>query len=393
MILATRRFDLVLILFLLLLIVPQGHTQTLHGAQETDPQDIIWRGVDVSYINELEDCGAVYRYNGEIRGPFEILANKGANVARFRHWHNPDWTEYSTLPDVIKSIRRAKNNGMRVLLDFHYSDDWADPQNQRIPAAWRQAGSAEEVAERLYDYTFTTLMTLHEQGMLPDYIQVGNEINHGVACGDPRLDSWGGNPERNTKLLNAGIMAVRDVSVQVEQPLEVMLHIAQPENVEHWLDAAKREGLADFDIIGISYYSQWSEVPLNQMENSIQRLRSKYGKEVVIAETAYPWTLINNDRANNILGEASVVEGYSATQAGQRRYLIDLLRVVLNGGGLGIIYWEPAWISTGCATRWGVGSHWENAALFDFHSRNLHKGAYFLSHDYSNEIQSSQDNN
>ena len=352
--------------------------------QAASPQNI-WRGVDISYINELEDCGAVYRANGEIRDPFEILADKGANLARFRLWHNPDWTEYSTLPDVMKSIRRAKDNGMRVLLDFHYSDDWADPQNQRIPAAWRHAGSVEEVAKLLYDYTFTTLMTLHEQDLLPDYVQVGNEINSGIARVDPQFDAWWENPERNTRLLNAGIMAVRDVGAQVDQPLEVMLHLSKPEEVEHWLDTAKREGLADFDIIGVSYYAQWSEVPLNRVANSIQRLRSKYGKEVVIAETAYPWTLINNDRANNILSEAGVVEGYSATQAGQRRYLIDLLQAVVNGGGLGIIYWEPAWISTGCATRWGVGSHWENGALFDYENSELHGGADFLSYEYSIE--------
>ena len=345
----------------------------------------VWRGVDISYINEMEDCGAVYRVDGEIRDPYRIFADKGANLARFRLWHDPGWTDYSTLPDVMESIRRAKDNGMRVLLDFHYSDDWADPQNQRIPAAWRQAESIEEIAELLYDYTYTTLMTLHEQGLLPRYVQVGNEINHGVARADPRLDAWGENPTRNVKLLNAGIMAVRDVAAQTGQPLEVMLHIAGPGGVERWLDTAMRGGLADFDIIGISYYSQWSGMRLDQVANSIQRLHSKYGKEVVIAETAYPWTLASNDSANNILDRDAVVEGYGATQAGQSRYLIDLMQAVLNGGGLGIIYWEPAWISTGCSTRWGKGSHWENAALFDYENSELHEGADFLSYEYTRE--------
>ena len=350
----------------------------------TYPPDA-WRGVDISYINEMEDCGAVYRVDGEILDPFRIFADRGANLARFRLWHNPDWTEYSTLRDVIKSIRRAKDNGMKVLLDFHYSDDWADPQNQRIPAAWREAGSVEEIAELLYDYTYTTLMTLHEQGLLPDYVQVGNEINSGVARADPQRDAWWENPARNVRLLNAGIMAVRDVGAEVDKSLGVLLHISRPEEVEHWFDTANREGLADFDIIGISYYSQWSEVSLNQLDNSIRRLRNKYGKEVVVAETAYPWTLAGNDSANNILGGDAVVEGYGATRSGQRQYLIDLVQAVLNGGGLGIIYWEPAWVSTRCSTRWGTGSHWENATLFDYENTELHVGADFLSHKYSME--------
>lgn len=111
--------------------------------------DQTWRGVDLSYVNELEDCAAVYRYQGEARDPFEILAAKGANLARFRLWHAPRWTTYGTLADVKRSIRRAKAHGMRVLLDFHYSDDWADPKHQKIPAARRDAGSDEAVAALL----------------------------------------------------------------------------------------------------------------------------------------------------------------------------------------------------------------------------------------------------
>ena len=117
---------------------PSGHPLGEDMASGLD----FWRGADMSYVNEMEDCGAVYRDGGEVRDPFEILADKGANLARFRLWHNPRWTDYSTLPDVIKSIRRARANGMKVLLNFHYSDDWADPQHQRISAAWRSASNS-----------------------------------------------------------------------------------------------------------------------------------------------------------------------------------------------------------------------------------------------------------
>ena len=345
-----------------------------------------WRGADLSYVNELEDCGAVYRHDGRIADPFRILAAKGANLARFRLWHSPDWTRYSTLPDVAKGIRRARDAGMRVLLDFHYSDDWADPGNQKMPAAWRGAKSDGEVARRLHDYTADTLMALHGQGLLPEYVQVGNELNHGIARLDPHLDSWEQDPERNVLLLNEGIAAVRAVSESTQRPIGVMLHIAQPENAERWFDLAAAAGLLDFDIIGLSYYSQWSWVPLDRLGQVVARLRLKYGKDVVIVETGYPWTLRYQDDAANVLNESASAPGYGLSKAGQRRYLIDQLRAVLGAGGLGIVYWEPAWISSKCRTRWGRGSHWENAALFDYRRAELHEGADFLDHDFSVEL-------
>ena len=351
----------------------------------------IWRGVDLSYVNELEDCGAVYRYEGEVADPYAIFAGKGANIVRLRLWHSPDWTEYSTLPDVTRSIRRAKQHDMAVLLDFHYSDDWADPGNQIIPAAWRTAKTTEELAQRLYDYTYETLMTLDEQGLLPEYVQVGNEINTEMLLTEEIAEHTPINWERNVVLLNAGISAVRQVSDDSGKTIGLMLHVAQPENVGSWVDAAAEAGILDIDIIGVSYYAKWSKMPFNLVEEAIRRLHHRYGKDVVVVETAYPWTLRYNDQAHNILGADSLIDGYPATQDGQRRLLIDLTSAVLRGGGLGVVYWEPAWVSSRCKTRWGHGSHWENAALFDFHPGNLHKGADFLSHDYSNEVESAQD--
>ena len=345
----------------------------------------VWRGVDLSYVNELEDCGAVYRHQGQVADPVQILAAKGANVARFRLWHTPDWTNYSTIADVEEGIRRAKEAGLWVLLDFHYSDDWADPKNQKMPVAWRNAKSDDDVAKLLYDYTVDTLMGLHAKGLLPDYVQVGNEVNHGIARRDPRLDAWEHDPRRNVLLLNEGIAAVRTVSETTQHPMGVMLHIAQPENAEGWFDVAVATGLLDFDIIGLSYYAQWSRVPMDRLDQSVARLRHKYSKDVVIVETAYPWTLKYKDSAPNVLGENALAPGYRPSKAGQRQYLIDQMRAVLDAGGLGIVYWEPAWISTGCRTRWGRGSHWENAALFDYRRAELHEGADFLDHDFSIE--------
>ena len=348
----------------------------------------IWRGVDLSYVNEMEDCGAVYRYEGEAADPYAIFANKGANIVRLRFWHNPDWTEYGTLADVTRSIRRARRHDMAVLLDFHYSDDWADPGNQIIPAAWRSAKITGELAQLLHDYTYETLMTLYGRGLLPEYVQVGNEINTELLLTEEAPEHTPINWERNATLLNAGISAVRRASEDSGQAIGLMLHVAQPENVVPWVDAASEAGIQDFDIIGVSYYAKWSKLPFNRVEEVIRLLRQRYGKDVIIVETAYPWTLRYNDRAHNILGADSLIDGYPATQDGQRRMLIDLMRAVLKGGGLGVVYWEPAWVSTRCRTRWGQGSHWENAALFDFYPGNLHQGADFLGYDYSSDIQS-----
>ena len=352
----------------------------------------VWRGVDLSYVNEMEDCGAVYRSEGEAADPYAIFANKGANLVRLRLWHDPDWTEYSTLADVTRSIWRARQHEMAVLLDFHYSDDWADPGNQIIPAAWRAAKTTEKLAQLLHDYTYKTLMTLDGQGLLPEYVQVGNEINTELLLTEEVPKHTQINWERNVVLLNAGISAVRRASEDSGKVIGLMLHVAQPENVEPWVDAAAEAGILDFDIIGLSYYAKWSKMPFNRMEEAIRRLSQRYGKDIVIVETAYPWTLRYNDQAHNILGADSLVDGYPATQVGQRRILIDLMRTVLRGGGLGVVYWEPAWISSRCMTRWGQGSHWENAALFDFHPGNLHQGADFLNHDYSSEVRSLREN-
>ena len=342
----------------------------------------IWRGVDLSYVNEMEDCGAVYRLNGEVRDPYEILVERGANIVRLRLWHSPQWTNYSTLPDVTRSIRRAKTLDLDVLLDIHYSDDWADPGAQLIPAAWRDIGTTAELARTLYDYTFGVLAVLNSQGLAPEYVQVGNEINTEILLPDAASSFNPIDWTRNVTLLNAGIRAVRDFGVLGDASPRVMLHIAQPENVEWWLDAATDAGILDFDIIGFSYYSTWSSVPLNLIEYTVARLRHRYAKDVVIAETAYPWTLQGNDWANNLAGSSALATGYPASTAGQRRYNIDLMQAVLDGGGLGIVYWEPAWITSACETRWGAGSHAENRALFDYQRSELHEGADFLDRDY-----------
>lgn len=335
-----------------------------------------WRGVDLSYVNELEACGARYRDREGYRDPYAILADAGANVVRLRLWHTPTWTNYSTLEDVKVSIRRARALDMKVLLDFHYSDDWVHPGKQIVPAAW--AGqSDEELAASLGAYTEDVLRELEEEGLLPEYVQIGNETNTDLLIEDEVAEDAAVDWERNVLFFRAGVTAVSRVERDTGKDIGVMLHIAQPENVEPWFDAGAAAGLPDFDIIGLSYYDKWSSAPLESIGPWIARLRAKYAKDVVIVETAYPWTLGSSDQAGNLLGEDSLASGYPATREGQQRYLSALNSAVVDNGGLGIVYWEPAWISSSCNTRWGQGSHWENATLFDFRGRLL-PGADFL---------------
>jgi arabinogalactan endo-1,4-beta-galactosidase len=134
-----------------------------------------------------------------------------------------------------------------------------------------------------------------------------------------------------------------------------------------WFKEAKKNGVVDFDFIGISYYPKWSTKNLDELGEAIKVLKNDFQKDIMVVETAYPFTLQGQDEANNILGEDSLEE-FPATQDGQLAYLNKLHTLVKDAGGSGVLYWEPAWVSNSCSTRWGKGSHWENAAMFDFKS-------------------------
>ncbi len=327
-------------------------------------------GADLSYVNEMESCGAVYRENGKPRDPFELFAERGANLVRVRLWNDADWTAFSDLPDVKRTISRARAQNMKVLLDFHYSDEWADGDKQIIPKAWAGIEPTDKLARTLYDFTLGTLLELHGEGLLPELVQVGNETNPEIMRG-PDDGKEPINWDRNATLLNAGIRAVRDAAKQSGTPIRVMLHIAQPEYVLPWFEAAWKAGVREFDQVGISYYRRWSSEDFDGLAQTIREMKKHYPfAEVLLVETAYPWTLESADEAANLLNENTLIEGYPATIAGQSAYLADLTQLVIDAGGVGLVYWEPAWVSTSCTTRWGQGSHWENATFFDFKNGN-----------------------
>jgi arabinogalactan endo-1,4-beta-galactosidase len=366
----TRRFTLALAASLI----------SLTAAQAAQPP--IYLGVDISYANEMDDCGAVYKAGGKTVDQYQYFKSAGANVARIRIWNDPDWTKYSNLADVKRSIQRAKQAGMQVLLDFHYSDDWADGDKQLAPKAWAKLSTPDQ-AKALYAFTHDTLKTLNAEGLMPDLVQVGNETNGEIVSTLAKAKEpirW----DRNALLFNAGIKAVRDVSRETGTKPRIMLHIAQPENVEPWFEAATKAGITDYDIIGISYYSKWSKRSMVQLGQTINRLRNTYAADVLVVETAYPFTTENADSSPNLLGEDSLIAGYPATPAGQKKYLVDLTQLVLASGGTGVFYWEPAWVSTAqCGTRWGKGSNWENAAVFDFKGQANGSAEGWLGHTYT----------
>ena len=343
---------------------------------QSDLEAQFYLGVDLSYVNEMDDCGAVYLEGGEQQEAFELFSNHGATLVRARLWHDPDWTEYSTLEDVERTFSRAQDAGMATLLAFHYSDNWADPSKQAIPTAWEDF-SEDELLDALYQYTYEIMISLDEQGLMPDFVQVGNEINAGLLKAAPGLD-W----PRDAALINAGIRAIRDSAEETKTDVKIILHVAQPENAGWWFREAEANGVTDFDVIGLSYYPQWSEFSVADVGAHVTYLREEFDKDVMIVETAYPWTFDALDEtADNILNQG--IRAYSISIEGQRQFLIDLTQSLISNGALGVVYWEPAWVSTECSTRWGQGSHWENATFFDFKNGNeVHEGIDFLSYPY-----------
>ncbi|MDA9622922.1 arabinogalactan endo-1,4-beta-galactosidase [Flavobacteriaceae bacterium] len=332
--------------------------------------NVFYYGADLSYVNEMEECGAVYKdFNGNDKDPYKIFSEAGTNIVRIRLWHNPKWTNYSNFSDVKKSIQRAKSEGMKVLLDFHYSDTWADPSNQEIPSAWlTQINNTGPLGDLLYNYTYDTLNDLANSNLLPDIVQIGNEINAMILQNEEV--KWPIDWIRNSSLINKGIKAVRDINSLKNKQIEIMLHIAQPENGLWWFEQASAAGVIDYDWIGLSYYPMWSEYDLNSIDTPIKTLIETYDKRLMIVETAYPFTLENVDNANNILNEDALISGFPASQQGQLDYLNALKVKIFESGGEGVIYWEPAWVSTSCSTLWASGSHWDNATLFDHNNKS-----------------------
>jgi len=340
-------------------------------------------GADLSYVNEMEYCSIEYFENKSKKDLYQIFADHSCNLVRLRLWHTPAWYDglnsgkrYSDLADVKKAIVRAKEQNMNVLLDFHLSDNWADPNKQLVPAAWLSVvDDTQALKDSLYNYIHQTLTDLKAEELLPEMIQIGNETNKGILLSPEDNAVWTLDWERNATLFKAGIQAVRDFEGESGAEVKIVLHMAGPENAEWLMDGFVSNGVTDFDFIGLSYYWAWHQpTDIADAGNTIRTLRNLYpDKEVLIVETGYIWTTESNDNANNIISETHP-DYRPASPTNQRDWLIDLTKEVIGSGGKGVVYWEPAWVSSPCFTQWGQGSHQEHAAFFDFENNLLKPG-------------------
>ena len=252
--------------------------------------DAFIKGMDVSSVKELEDLGAKYYKDGQEKGLLEILKEYGVNSIRLRLWNDP-YSESggaygagtSDLKTTMELARRVLDMGFGFLLDLHYSDFWADPGKQRIPKAWR--GMNEEQLEKaVYDFTRETLLTLRENNVFPNLIQVGNELSNGLLWPYGKVPAY----DAIARFINAGIRAVRSV----DQDIPIMLHLDNGGNnalYREWFDEFMKRG-EDFQIIGLSYYPFWHGT-LQQLEDNMRDISERYGKELIVAEVSMGHTL------------------------------------------------------------------------------------------------------
>ncbi len=355
-------------------------------------------GADLSYVNQIIDHGGIYKDSGEIRDPYRIFRENGTNLVRLRLWHNPVWTKevygdqgtqlYNDLVDVEKSIEAAKNQGMAVLLDFHYSDTWADPGKQIPPAAWKNIRDLDVLRDSVYQYTSKVLIYLKSKNLFPEMVQIGNEINCGMLItqteGDfPLLNCCNEHWSELGMVLNAGISAIRDVSSDLSFKPLVMLHVADPKNVEWWFDNIMDKGkVTDFDVVGFSYYPLWHiTVSYDDLTAVVSGFKNRYNRKVMILETAYPWTKNGADTYQNAFIDKDQVGSFAFTPEGQKAFMIDLTQKIIAAGASGIVYWEPAWITSQTRDLWNTGSSWENCTFFDFNG-NASPVMEYMTYDY-----------
>ncbi len=336
-----------------------------------DAQTTFYRGADLSFAQQLENNGAVFKDNGTQQDILDIFKNHGVNIIRLRLWYDPQ-NGYNDLFQTLAMARRIKTKGLKLLLDIHYSDTWADAGHQTKPAAWQNL-SYTVLKDSVYQYTRRVIQALKSQNTLPSIVQIGNEVTSGMLWDTGRV---GGSFDNSSQwaqfagLLNVGIKGVKDVEPKPDT-VKIMIHIDRGGDfagAKWFFDNLYTQGVT-YDIIGLSYYPWWHG-SLTDLTNTLDQLEARYHKPILIAETAYPWTLNYDDNVGNIVGQSNpLLPGYPATVDGQKSYLnkvFDIVHNVPDSLGIGVVYWEPDYISVP-----GVGSSWENLAMFDFQGNAL----------------------
>jgi arabinogalactan endo-1,4-beta-galactosidase len=310
-----------------------------------------------------------------VRPAEQILAREGANYMRLRVWVDPP-AGYSDKARALALAKRAKRAGMKILLDPHYADFWADPSKQPIPAGWPT--DLPGLLTKIKTYTRDLVREFAAQGTPVDILQVGNEITNGILWPAGQLYLPDGTQQwpAFTSLLKAGIAGARS-SCPRGHEMRIMLHIDKGGLMgdTRWFFDNVEQYDVPYDIIGQSYYPIW-QGSIADLRANLNDSVSRYDKPVLIAEVAYPWTFEDGDGRGNIVGPDAILPDvalYPATPAGQAAFYEAVRQVLLQvpgGRGLGFMVWEPEWIP-GVGWEPGAEASNDNLTQFDFTGRAL----------------------
>lgn len=337
------------------------------------------KGADVSMLPELEKLGAkFYDVDGKEMDELQIMKNHGVGWIRLRIWNDPKSGPggggNTDEARAIEMTKRAHALGLKVLIDFHYSDFWADPGKQVTPKAWEK-DDEDQLVKDVYDYTAKVVKDFQNEGCEPEMIQIGNEVKNGMLWPIGKLPSTDGD-KAFSRLLGAGLKAVRDNDA--DRSIKLMVHL--PDGGDNALyrsffDSMKKNGVTDFDVIGLSYYPFWHGT-LDALQQNLDDISKRYDKDVIVVETAFGYTNENFDKMKNCYDEKTErIGGFRSTVQGQAsglRAVMDRLAKVPNGRGTGMFYWEPDWYAVpGAGWKTGEGDEWDNLAMFDKNGKAL----------------------
>ena len=328
-------------------------------------------GIDVSSVLSEEASGVKY-YDaaGNERDLFELLAENGVNLIRVRVWNDPFDSQgrgygggNCDIGAAVEIGKRAAAAGLPLLVDFHYSDFWADPGKQMVPKAWKGLDIDEEKVPLVEEYTRDCLQKLKEAGVSVAMVQLGNETN-GMLCGEK---IW----MNIYKIMNAGSKAVRAVFPDAL----IAVHFANPENGDAYRSWASKLAYynLDYDVFGTSYYPYWHGT-LDNLKAVLSEISEKYGKKVMVMETSYAWTVEDGDFSGNSIGEGGVYDKpYPFTVQGQVNEFTDVAQAMADIGGIGVCWWEGAWVPVGTnsweenSAKWEeYGSGWASSYAWEY---------------------------